>query len=204
MSLSLMSRSIAVAVAMVSVPAMAILPSYPTPGVQNPIVYDLRAAADGDLVAYFAGSTASFSNVLGLLVNGVDTGITGLNNQGTAPGTALNFGPVAAGDRLTFYIDVLTTESIFYSDPTLNADGINHVYSAAYAGGDFGIPAGLYVAFEDLPDGGDFNYRDLEFVFTNATSAGVPEPASWALMIAGFATIGAVARRRARPIVSFG
>lgn len=34
--------------------------------------------------------------------------------------------------------------------------------------------------------------------------AGVPEPASWALMILGFGGIGAAMRRRARPAVRFG
>jgi PEP-CTERM motif len=31
----------------------------------------------------------------------------------------------------------------------------------------------------------------------------VPEPASWAMMIGGFGLIGAAARRRSRPAVSF-
>ncbi|NNM75930.1 DUF4114 domain-containing protein [Sphingomonas sp. ID1715] len=193
----------AAATLMAPTPAISAFPSYPTPGTENPLVYDLRASANGDLIAYFAGSTASFTNVLGLLVNGVDTGITGLNNQSTAPGTALNFGPVSAGDRLTFYIDVAEIGARFYSDPSLNEDGINHVYSAPYEGGDFDIPAGLYVAFEDLPGGGDFNYEDLQFVFSNAFVASVPEPEQWALLIAGFALTGAAARRRARVAVTF-
>ena len=35
---------------------------YPTPGVPNPVTYTFTAATDGDIVAYFAGSTAAYIN----------------------------------------------------------------------------------------------------------------------------------------------
>ena len=35
-----------------------------------------------------------------------------------------------------------------------------------------------------------------KLVFTNSGGAVVPEPASWAMLIAGFGFVGAVARRR--------
>jgi len=52
------------------------------------------------------------------------------------------------------------------------------------------IPAGIYVAFEDLDfrTGSDFNYFDDTFVFTNVSS--VPEPSTWAMMLIGFAGLG--------------
>ena len=189
--------------AMLATHANAAIPVYPSPGVINPVDYTFTAASSGDVIAYFAQNGAGFTNLLGLLVNGVDTGIEGLNNQTTAPGTALNFGPVNAGDVLTFRIRVTNTGDLFYSERARNADGITHIYSTAYAGGDFGIPAGTYVGFEDLFDGGDRDYDDLGFVFTNVR-AGVPEPAAWALMLGGFGLVGAsMRRRRVRATVTY-
>lgn len=179
--------------------AQAAFPIYGLSGTINPADYSFTAAASGDIVAYFVGHTAGYTNLLGLSVNGVDTGIWGLNNQTTAPGTALNFGPVNAGDTLVFKINVTNTGEYFYSQRSLNGDGITHIFSAAYAGGDFGIPAGTYVGFEDLNGGGDLDYDDLRFVFTNVKGVeigGVPEPTTWAMLIAGFGLVGAAARRR--------
>lgn len=177
--------------------AHAAFPVYANPGVVNPVIYTFTAVADGDILAYFAGATAGFTSELGLLVNGVDTGINGLNNQTTPLGGSLNFGAVSAGDTLVFYINVLNTGETFFSVPGLNPDGLNHVHSAPYGGGDFGIPSGVYVGFEDLLGGGDLDYDDLQFVFTNVGSTGViPEPATWGLMIAGFGMVGFAMRRR--------
>lgn len=188
---------LALALSLGAATAADALPFYPNPGTVNADTYTFTAANDGDIVAYFAYDGAGYDNVLGLLVNGVDTGITGLPNNSTVPGTALNFGPVNAGDVLTFYINVLTTGDTFFSDPTLNSDGINHVYAVGYAGGEFGIPAGVYVGFEDILGGGDLDYEDLAFVFTNVgVTTGVPEPATWGLMIAGFGMVGFAVRRR--------
>lgn len=192
------SAAAAIALALSATPASAAIPVYPDGGNQNPFTYSITATATANVIAYFAGVSGSFTNLLGLRVNGIDTGILGLDSQATAPGTALDFGPVNAGDVLTFYINVNDGEFFWYSDPSLNDDGVNHVWSTAYAGGDFDIPAGTYMTFEDLPDGGDFNYSDLGFVFTNVSVIGtaVPEPASWAMMIAGFGLVGAAMRRR--------
>jgi hypothetical protein len=168
---------------------------YGTPGIENKTTYTFNAAADGDLIAYFAGSTAGFTNEIGLLLNGVDTGIYGLNNQGSAYGDSLNFGTVKKGDSLVFILKVLNPSDVgpWYSQKSLNADNTNHVYSAAFAN-DGIVPTGTYVAFEDLPAGGDFNYRDENFVFTNI-SATVPEPATLATLAMGLGLMGAVRRR---------
>ena len=77
---------------------------YPTPGSQNPQTYNFVATSTGVLLVYFAGSTASHEQQLGLLVNGVSTGLMGLNNHTSTVGDAFNFGHVAMGDFLTFFI----------------------------------------------------------------------------------------------------
>src|SRR5689334_12353508 len=65
---------------------------YPNSGTPNPVTYTFTAAANGNITAYFAGSTASYDNELGLLRNGVSTGIIGLDNHTSAIGQSLNLG----------------------------------------------------------------------------------------------------------------
>jgi len=80
----------------------------------------------------------------------------------------------------------------------------------------FTVPTGTYtyVGFEDLPatdQFADFNYHDETFIFTDVSTnapptntsrggpnepGGVPEPATWALMLAGFGGLGVALRRR--------
>ncbi len=187
-------------------PAHAAFPIYADPGTANPQVYTFTAASTGDLVAYFTGLRAAFTNILGLSLNGGPGQLSTINSQISPAGASFNFGPVSAGDTLAFYIDVNAGEFTWFSTPSLNADGANHVFSAAYGGGDFGIPAGTYVAFEDLSASGtDYNYNDIGFVFANTrteVTAAVPEPATWMLMIAGFGLVGAAMRRRGERLQS--
>ena len=177
------------------------LPQYPNRGKENTVTTSFTAARTGNITAWFTGSTAGYTESLGLMVNGVKTGVTGLNNKTSKLGDSLVLGSAKKGDKLVFFTDVQNTRKTFYSDKSLNGDGINHVFSADYAG-DALTPAGIYVAFEDLWGGGDFNYFDETFVFSNVASSvsnsvgGVPEPANWAMLIAGFGLTGGVMRRR--------
>lgn len=165
---------------------------YPNVGTINPDVYTFTATADGAIDAYFAGKGgASYTETLGMEVNGVVVSSGLLVNQSTPVGTEAVLGNVHAGDVLTFFIDVANLGGArAYSDPSLNAafdsyysssPGVNHVYSTSYTQGSiagFGaIPTGTYVGFEDLPASNppDYNYADEQYVFTDVSMA-VPEP----------------------------
>jgi hypothetical protein len=159
---------------------------YPNSGTPNTASYVFTAAVTGEIIAYFAGSTAAFDNQLGLLVNGVDTGVVGLDNHTSMIGQSLDLGHANAGDALTFVLHNLTQGKLAFSDPTLNVPydmngsvGHQHVYSTPYTATSpilGSIPVGTFVSWEDLPfPASDFNYNDLNFVFTNV-SVSVPGP----------------------------
>jgi hypothetical protein len=130
-------------------------------------------------------------------INGVSTGVWGLNNHASTMGQSLVLGDVHAGDTIAFNLFVTNTSETWSSDASGNGDGFNHVYATSFAG-DEAIPAGTFVGFEDLSGGGDEDYNDIEFVFTNtaaaplhaaAVLAPVPEPASLGLLGLGLAVL---------------
>jgi hypothetical protein len=180
---------------------------YPNVGTLNPATYTFTATATGDLVAYFFGSSASYGSDIGLIVDNLSQGIYGLENHTSFYGQPLVLsipGAVHAGDVLEFQLRVNTTggdpvSSVtysLYSTPGLNSDGLQHIYSTSWAG-DGTIPAGTYIAFEDIvpATAGDMDYNDHQFVFTNV-GVGVPDGGSTlALLGAALAGIGLIRRR---------
>jgi hypothetical protein len=200
---------------------------YSDVGTPNTTLYAFTAAATGDIEAYFAGSSAGYDTEIGMLVNGTSTGIIGLDDHTSTVGQSLDLGSVTAGDTIVFELINNSLGLTAYSDPSLNlsydvsgetANGHNHIYSTAYTRtadipGDLpiplsaNIPAGTYVAFEDLPFNGqgasqngnsDFDYNDETFIFTDiaTTTSTVPDTASsLTLLSIGFAGVGLLRRR---------
>ncbi len=169
---------------------------------ENATTYTFTAAATGNVTAYFAGSQAGFTNDLGLLVNGVDTNVYGLNNHASAIGASIQWA-VTAGDHLTFVMrNLLPLPGLgnLYSNPALNGPydggvGHNHIYSTAYTATTpliGAIPIGTYVGFEDLPAywPPDWNYTDETFVFTNVATTVAPLPSTAWVGLALFVGLG--------------
>lgn len=148
-------------------------------------------ASTGDVIATFLGADAGFESQLGLV--GGPSNI--FDNKTSAIGSTFNLGSFAAGTQLTFSLFVVNTGNTFFSGPASgNPDGVAHASVDTSS-------TGTLASFEDTFGGGDRDYNDLRFSFTN-TTPGVPEPASWAMFIGGFALAGSAMRRR-RVNVSF-
>ncbi len=179
---------------------------YVDAGAPDQNTYTFTATSTGYIGAYFQSSSAAFTNTLSLLVNGVITPQSSmgvLNNQTSSVGDYVNLGYVNAGDVLTFQLNVLDTGSIWNSNASFNADGMNHIYSTAFAGDSvLGTPAGTYLGFEDLYGGGDFDYNDEAFVFTNVSVSlseqvsPVPEPETYAMLLVGLGLMAFTIRRK--------
>lgn len=173
---------------------------YDDPGNVNMQSYSLVATQTGDISVWFAGKgTAQHDDMLTAIVNGVATGVIGLDNQTSSIGQFLDLGHVNAGDAIVFELIDKTSGANWFTDNSLNFDAVNHAYLASFAGGMIGsslVPQSLYFGFEDVPAcSSDLNYLDLQFYVSGATISAVPEPSTWTMMVLGFAGVGFMASR---------
>jgi hypothetical protein len=157
---------------------------------------------DGNpVIATYQGNSASFSNdlFLELLADGTP-GMDGnqandlfiFNNHASPVGSMMNLGSFALGAELIFRLHVINTGHDFFSGAaSRNPDGLPHVRVQ----GGF-MPGETLVSFEDLLNLPEYpgGFNDLSFSFTNTSPLAAPEPATAALLMAGFAL--AVLRRR--------
>jgi hypothetical protein len=203
-----MKRIVATLFGALVVSVLAVAPA------QAASIVGAQLIADGGLVtAVFLGKSAGFTNDLYLFdasnlstplpvtgVVGPGYGAPGLifTNQTSPIGSRVNLGSFAAGTELVFGIYVRNTGNTFFMGPgSRNPDGIAH---GAIDNG--ALPAGsIAVGFEDLFNGGDFDYNDLGFAFSSVRSVQTvsnPEPGTMLLLGSGLAGVIARAQRRAK------
>ena len=147
-----------------------------------------KVAHDGDVNGYFISGRASFDNNLTILGNGPDASI---NNHTSVFMDKTSFGNWSAGNTIVFQDTVTTTGKVWYSEPHLNSDGMDHLFYRAFTLID-GTPAVL-IGFEDITRLGDRDYDDIVVVFTNVIPlevSPVPEPSIYLLLLAGLMIIG--------------
>lgn len=193
----------------VSTPLLADSIPYPNIGQLAP-ANSFTAVADGPVVGYFAGTSASFDDSIQLwdVTQNTFSGFL-LPNHGSVIGAPVTFLSVNAGDVLVFILHDVTTGEFEDSidnggiPTTWSRDGYNHAYSTAYDGSIPGLPAdltGIFIAMEDIsvPDSG-LAYHAESLVVTNIAidpPAVTPEPSTFVLLGTGLLGAAGVLRRR--------
>jgi len=111
-------------------------------------------------------------------------------NTGFTPWTSISLAPVYTNGIGNFLGQFTSSEG--------TAAGQGDIGFAVFVptgGGNFSSNT-IYFGYDDIP-GGDDNHDDL---IIKATIVAVPEPATWALMIAGVAAVGVSMRRRSKNV----
>ena len=155
--------------------------------------YSYRVARDGFVMGFFAGQTAAYDSDLSVIAAGYPDSGQHIGNHTSDVGDKTIFGWYKAGTELTFKLDVHNTGDTFYSDKSLNIDGIAHVedFQFAFPSGRLSsfIPM-IFLGFEDLMGGGDMDFNDNMAMFSNVVMVPVPEPSSIAMLLAGLGLLG--------------
>ena len=132
---------------------------------------------------------------IGVGTSPLTTGYQGLSGAGVfGPGTGFTLSNADAGDGFgldtIFGLNVLFLPTTYLSGAALS--GSSTFYNATIAG--LGLTIGSYVFLSS---------SDSLTININGAPAAVPESATWAMMLVGFACIGYAMRNRRRQTLSF-
>lgn len=143
---------------------VVLMGSLATPAQAIPISGQTLIATGGDVVVTFESNGAGYTSEL--FLDGLFGDSLGaiFNNVTTPVGATVNLGPFDAGTELVFRLLVQQTADAFYTGPgDRNLDGMVHALIQDVAGQ-------VLVGFEDIFGGGDFDYDDLVFAFSNVSA----------------------------------
>jgi len=151
---------------------------------------DLIVQNTGNVTATFVGSNAGYTSTLYLL--GGDTAIFSTN---AFAGSTFSLGSFTAGTALGFRLEVQNTGRTFFTGlGANNPDGVAHTLVE-----DLGTGS-MQVGWEDLWGGGDRDYNDLVFAFSNTAAHGKlvsnPEPSTIILFGSGLLGLGVLRLRK--------
>jgi hypothetical protein len=157
---------------------------------------DSLLATGGTITATFEGASAAYDSAVRLVISSADySSNLVFTTNSTQKGATVSFTPaVAPGTPLSFQLYVVNTAETWYTGgASNNSDGVAHA-NVIYDWN--GTPGRTFVGFEDLRGGGDRDYNDFTFSFTNVAVNAVPEPETYAMMLTGLGLLGFLARRR--------
>lgn len=138
---------------------------FAAPAQATPILEQTLIATGGDVVVTFVSNGAGMASELWLDGSVGDELGAIFDNWTTAIGSTMNLGSFADGTELVFKLVVEKTGNVFYTGAaSRNPDGLVHARLEDATGQ-------VIVGFEDLFGGGDLDYDDLVFAFTNVLPA---------------------------------
>lgn len=162
---------------------------------QNATAATFEVSKDGPVTGYFVGQSADFTNILGVVFSDAPPLGTSINNHTSTFGQSFSFGTHQAGSFAIFSDLVVNTGDAWFSSSGMNSDGLDHLFYSS-----FSLPDGtsaVLIGFEDLKGLGDNDRNDVMAIFTNVNvMAPVPEPETYAMLLAGLGMIFYAYRRK--------